>query len=108
MQSLNALERTMASITIRNLDAPTKARLRIRAAHRQRSMEEEARNILRAALAEDEPASSDLGAVIGARFRPLGGVELALPAREPMREPPFADDAATKLARKPTDRVADK
>ena len=37
----------MASITIRNLDAHTKARLRVRAAHRQRSMEEEARNILR-------------------------------------------------------------
>ena len=78
----------MASITIRNLDAQTKARLRVRAAHRQRSMEEEARTILRAALSEDDAAPRDLGAAIGARFRPLGGVELALPAREPMRDPP--------------------
>ena len=86
----------MASLTIRNLDAHTKARLRVRAAHRQRSMEEEARNILRAALADDDVAPRDLAAAIGTRFRPLGGVELSLPAREPMREPP----AAEKIARK--------
>ena len=86
----------MASITIRNLDAHTKARLRVRAAHRQRSMEEEARNILRTALAEDDLSPRDLAAAIGARFRPLGGVELTLPAREPMREPP----PAGKIARK--------
>lgn len=90
----------MASITIRNLDAHTKARLRIRAAHRQRSMEEEARNILRAALAEEDGAPRDLGAAIAARFRPLGGVDLELPAREPMREPP----AAGRIARKTTRR----
>ena len=41
----------MASITIRNLDEETKRRLRIRAARHERSMEEEARNILRSALA---------------------------------------------------------
>ena len=51
-------------------------------------MEEEARNILRTALAENDSAPHDLAAAIGARFRPLGGVDLALPAREPMREPP--------------------
>jgi len=96
MQSLLASEPTMASITIRNLDAHTKARLRVRAAHRQRSMEEEARNILRAALAEEDAAPRDLAAAIGARFRPLGGVELALPAREPMREPPVAGKTARK------------
>jgi len=71
----------MASITIRNLDAHTKARLRVRAAHRQRSMEEEARNILRTALAENDAAPRDLAAAIGARFRPLGGVDLAPPSR---------------------------
>ena len=89
----------MPSITIRNLDAPTKARLRVRAAHRQRSMEEEARLILRAALAQDEAAPADLGALIRARFKSLGGVELALPAREPMREPPVASMAAAKPVR---------
>jgi plasmid stability protein len=86
----------VASITIRNLDAHTKARLRVRAAHRQRSMEEEARNILRTALAENDAAPHDLAAAIGARFRPLGGVDLALPAREPMREPPVAGKTARK------------
>ncbi len=86
----------MASITIRNLDAHTKARLRVRAAHRQRSMEEEARNILRTALAENDAAPRDLAAAIGARFRPLGGVDLALPSREPMREPPRAGKTARK------------
>ena len=98
----------MPSITIRNLDATTKARLRVRAAHRQRSMEEEARHILRAALQQDEAAPSDLGAVIGARFKSLGGVELALPAREPMREPPAASMAAAKPAGKSVRRAAAK
>lgn len=83
----------MASLTIRNLDPQTKAKLRVRAAHRQRSMEEEARNILRTALAEGETAPRDLAAAIRARFRPLGGVALELPAREPMREPPQAGRA---------------
>jgi plasmid stability protein len=96
MQSLIAREPAMASITIRNLDAHTKARLRVRAAHRQRSMEEEARNILRTALEEDDAAPRDLAAAIGARFRPLGGVDLALPAREPMRGPPVAGRTARK------------
>ena len=40
----------MASITIRNLDDYVKAKLRVRAARHGRSMEEEAREILRAAL----------------------------------------------------------
>ncbi len=78
----------MASITIRKLDEQTKARLRVRAAHRKRSMEDEARNILRAALADDSASASNHAEAIRLRFRPLGGVELSLPAREPMREPP--------------------
>ncbi len=86
----------MASITIRNLDDHTKARLRVRAAHRQCSMEEEARSILRTALAEDETVRHDLGAAIAARFRPLGGVNLALPEREPMREPPAVGKAVRR------------
>ena len=81
----------MASITIRNLDEHTKARLRIRAAHRRRSMEEEARHILREALAEDATAPGNLAESIRRRFEPHGGVDLALPAREPIREPPKLD-----------------
>jgi plasmid stability protein len=50
-------------------------------------MEDEARNILRSALAEEAPAQRNLAEAIGARFRSLGGVDLQLPAREPIREP---------------------
>ena len=81
----------MPSITIRNLDQQTKSRLRIRAASHDRSMEEEARRILRAALAEETATPPDLAEAIRRRFEPLGGVELKLPAREPMREPPRLD-----------------
>lgn len=49
-------------------------------------MEEEARTLLRAALGEDTVAGGNLADAIRARFRRLGGVELRLPAREPMRE----------------------
>ena len=48
----------MASITIRNLDDDIKARLRIRAARNNRSMEEEARTILRHALSPNKPVSN--------------------------------------------------
>jgi antitoxin FitA len=78
----------LASITIRNLDDRTKNRLRVRAAHNSRSMEDEARTILRTALSEGTHGSVDLASAVSARFRPLGGVELRLPAREPAREPP--------------------
>jgi len=89
MRSLISLGKTrMASITIRNLDEQTKARLRVRAAHHKRSMEDEARNILRAAVAEGAATPANLAEAIRGRFASLGGVELRLPTREPMREPP--------------------
>jgi plasmid stability protein len=86
----------MASITIRKLDEQTKTRLRVRAAHRKRSMEDEARNILRAALADEAAAPRNLAEAVRQRFRPLGGVELSLPVREPMREPPKPGKQAGK------------
>jgi plasmid stability protein len=78
----------VASITIRELDDATKERLRVRAAHNKRSMEEEARRILRAALAEDAPSPANLADAIRRRFHKLGGVELELPTRQAMRDPP--------------------
>ena len=80
----------MASITIRNLDDDVKRRLRIRAAEHGRSMEEEAREILRDVVDETKPARN-LAAAIRARMAPLGGVDLDLPQREDMREPPAFD-----------------
>jgi plasmid stability protein len=81
----------MASITIRNLDDQTKERLRVRAAHRRRSMEDEARNILREALARDSASPGNLAKAIARRFKPMGGADLELPVREGMREPPPFD-----------------
>jgi len=78
----------VASITIRNLDEETKQKLRVRAAEHGCSMEEEARNILRAAVAQQREEPQDLAAAIRAIFEPLGGVDLELPPRGPMREPP--------------------
>ena len=78
----------MASITIRKLDESTKARLRIRAAYNKRSMEDEARNILRASLASDFTTAGNLAEAIHKRFRALGGIDLKLPVREPIRKPP--------------------
>jgi antitoxin FitA len=80
---------TMPSITIRNLDKSIKTRLRVQAAQHGRSMEEEARDILRTALINRKRRpSSNLAAAIRARFAPLGSVELPPMPREPMREPP--------------------
>jgi antitoxin FitA len=78
----------MASITIRNLDDETKERLRVRAAHRRRSMEEEARHILREALDAEGALPRNLATAVHSRFSALGGVDLEIPERESMREPP--------------------
>jgi antitoxin FitA len=78
----------VATITIRNLDDELKHLLRVRAARHSRSMEEEAREILRASLAAREESPRDLAETIRRRFAPLGGVDLELPPREPLREPP--------------------
>jgi plasmid stability protein len=79
--------RTMATMTIRNIDEELKARLRIQAAIHGRSMEDEARAILRAALSAEAVRANSLVEAIRARVEPLGGVELELPEREAIRDP---------------------
>ncbi len=80
----------MASITVRNLDDEVKTRLRVRAAKHHRSMEEEVRIILREAV-ELRESPRNLASAIRARMAPLGGVDLELPPRGPMREPTAFD-----------------
>ncbi len=80
----------MASITIRNLEDDVKSRLRVRAASHGRSMEEEARLILREAVGR-KPSSRNLASIVRAHFGPSRGVDLELPSREPIREPPRFD-----------------
>ena len=58
----------MAVMTIRNIDDAIKKRLRVRAAVNGRSMEDEARDILRSALSTDEPRPRNLGQAINERF----------------------------------------
>lgn len=76
----------MASMTIRDLDERLKRRLRIQAARNNRSMEEEARAILRAALTTDAGSAKSLYKSIRARIEPLGGVDLDIAPRLPMRQ----------------------
>ena len=70
----------MASITTRNLDDDVKTRLRVRAAGNGRSMEEEARLILRGAVARRKPPRNPASA-IRARMSPPSGMHLELPPR---------------------------
>jgi plasmid stability protein len=78
----------MASITIRGLEPEIKERLRVRAARHGRSMEEEARVILRTSVIEGTATAVRLADSIRGRFQQLGGVELDLEPRQPAREPP--------------------
>lgn len=78
----------MATLTIRQLDEKTKTRLRVRAAHHGRSMEEEAREILRSALSATSQPKGNLAEAIRRRFSSLGGVELQFPRRDSIRQTP--------------------
>ena len=85
----------MASLTIRNIDEKVKSKLRVNAAIKGISMEEEVRQVLtRAVLTPANDAShTDTGNLfsrIRARMdaNAFKGVDLELPVREPMREPP--------------------
>jgi antitoxin FitA len=82
-------ERHMATLTIRNIDASVKERLRVRAAQHGRSMEAELRAIVTEAVeAPSGPPELNLAEAIRRRFAPFGGVDLELPPRTPAREPP--------------------
>jgi plasmid stability protein len=85
--AINAIIDDMASITIRKLPENTKRRLRIRAARNGRSMEQEARELLEIGLARDDAEPGNLGEAIRRRFAPLGGVDLKIPPRGPIRDP---------------------
>ena len=65
-----------------------KRKLRLRVAQHNRSMEDEARDILRTSLAQEPARAGNLADAIRRRVEPLGGVDLQLPPRGPVREPP--------------------
>ncbi len=81
----------MTSIIIPNVDDDLEQRLKVRAAEHGRSIEAEARAILRLALGEsggEAAISGNLGDSIRAIVEPVGGIELDIPPRKQMREPP--------------------
>ena len=93
----------MTSITITDIDGDLSARLRHRARKHDRSIEEEASLLLRQALEMPEdrvgvsPARDDasvprnLFEAIRRHIDPIGGVDLEIPPRELIREPPTFD-----------------
>ncbi|OIP18013.1 MAG: hypothetical protein AUK53_01510 [Betaproteobacteria bacterium CG2_30_59_46] len=76
----------MANLSIRKLDDDTITRLRVRAAHHRVSMEEEARRILRQAVATPKKLGDLSVQFFGSEF----GVELELPQHAPHEPPSFA------------------
>ena len=78
----------MASMTIRNLEDGLKAKLRLQAARHNRSMEDEARHILRDALTVPQERTLNLAESIRLRLDAVGGVELDIPSRALAREAP--------------------
>jgi antitoxin FitA len=81
----------VANNTIRNLDEALKSRLRIQAARNGRSMEDEARDILRSSLNQEPREPRNLGTAVNALFKPFSGSDLPAVPREPIREPPTFD-----------------
>jgi antitoxin FitA len=75
----------VAVMTICNIDEAIKARLRVRAAMHGRSMEDEARDILRSALSTEILRPRSLGQAIHDRFAAIGGVDLPETPRKPAR-----------------------
>lgn len=80
----------MANLTIRNLDAELKARLRLQAARHGCSMEQEVRDILRRAVMQ-EAGDISFAERIRARFTDLEADALPTPPRRPARTPPVAE-----------------
>lgn len=80
----------MSNLTIRKLDPAVKERLRVRAAQKGHSMEEEARRIL-TETCNPAPPPENLADIALRLFGKENGVDLELPARLPGREPPSFD-----------------
>lgn len=82
----------MTNITIQNFDDDLKNRLQKRAEYYGRSLEEEAKEILRAVLTENVEKPLNLALAIERRFADFGNFELPTISREPLREPPNFED----------------
>jgi antitoxin FitA len=77
MRKINCSGRTMTTLTIRNIEARLKEKLRMRAARHGHSMEAELRQILKDALAAEKGGEKEtsLAEAIRRRFLRLGGAD---------------------------------
>jgi plasmid stability protein len=76
----------MPGIAIQEIDEATKARLQTLAESHGRSLEEEAREILKSAVVAETLNGRDLAESIRRRLEPVGGFDLKLDPRQPMSE----------------------
>lgn len=83
----------MTNLTIHNLDESLTKILRIHAQQHGRTIEEEARQILRLAFSETSQKTNGLGSRISKRFTEIGGVDLPQPVRSLPRQPVNFGDA---------------
>jgi antitoxin FitA len=90
MHSGSSGEMLVSNLTIRKLDPAVRERLRVRAARKGHSMEEEARRIL-SETCKPAPEPENLADVALRLFGKENGVDLDLPPRLPGREPPSFD-----------------
>jgi plasmid stability protein len=77
-----------SKLVVSDVDEAVLGRLAARAASHGRSIDEEARAILESAVSGESVPADRLGERITRRFSALGGVEIAIPAREPVRSTP--------------------
>ncbi len=82
----------MSSIIIENFDDDLIVKLQKRAEYSGRSLEAEAKEILRAVLIENEENSLNLAAKIKERFCDFGDFEIPIISRYPLREHPNFED----------------
>ncbi|MCK6441160.1 FitA-like ribbon-helix-helix domain-containing protein [Elstera cyanobacteriorum] len=85
----------MTQLLIPNLDDALFQRLQAQAATHGRTVAEEAEALLETMLPAPLSPPLKLGSAIHALFQPFGGVDLPLPKREAVREPPRFHDAGT-------------
>lgn len=90
----------MPSLLIRNVDDALHARLKEAAARHRRSLEEEARELLRVAVArQDAPERHEtLTDIARQLFGPEGGVDLDLPPRDADQDRPPLDFSGPEWA----------
>ncbi|MDJ0661410.1 MAG: hypothetical protein QNJ42_18255 [Crocosphaera sp.] len=82
----------MNPLILDNLDENLQASLERQAEKNGRSLEEEAKEILRTALIENPTSETNLAFTIRKRFAEIGDFDIPTITRDPIREPPNFED----------------